>query len=477
MRFLKKRPKKNKKEQAPIQPERSKDPNQVINMNDAGSDISIDDLKDKTILHSRLKVGAHKGIEVYTIALASCVALFLGGYGVSWVQGYGYETKQAELTTPIGNKNNSESLSFSKDTNATVTLQPLVRTKDNHVCYVPFSISNMNKLSYEANDYRLYITPTIKYHSIQHFKASLIMFGSTGNAVIKLESSQPIEANTVQVALISNKNLKAGEENTEDNDVNQNDGGANTMQKLESKYNMLTFTTNPGAQKNVRSTRLPDGATWKQVYNACFADAQRSQYKSDIQHQKKLIVQYKKTANNFRGRLEQLGYDVPKNPDFWNDDWRPYNAVNTDTGMMKNGMQATAALANNSNEQQGNEQDSPDAKQLNSMPTYLNNKRLGKNAMQTADAQIQAGNNQGNNGDGNNNNDAAQQATNNSDPLTMWNTLKGQWQNILECKQQIYVYDNYGLYKINNSVKQDALSGVSVQSQKHVKVKTRAGGL
>lgn len=452
--------------------DRPKDPNKVINMNDAGNDISIDDLKDKTILHSRLKVGAHKGIEVYTVALISCAVLFLGCYATSAIQGYGYETKQAELTTPIGNSSDAQGLAFSKDTNASVTLQPLVRTKDNHVCYVPFSISNMNKLSNEANDYRLYITPTIRFHSIQKFKASLIMFGSTGNAVIKLESSEPIEANTVQVALISNKNLKAGEETSEDNDVNNNDGGSNTMQKLESKYNMLTFTTNPGAKKNVRSTRLPDGATWKQVYNACFADAQRSTYEKDIAHQKSLISQYKKTANNFRGRLEQLGYDVPANPDFWNDSWRPYNTVNVNTGMMKNGVQATAALANNSNEQAGNEQDSPDAKQLNSLPTYLNNKRLGKNAMQTADAQIQAGN--ANNG--NNNNNAQGQAANNSDPLTMWNTLKGQWQNILECKQQIYVYDNYGLYKINNAVKQDALSGVSVQSQKHVKVKTEAGG-
>lgn len=425
-------------------------------------DDASDNIEYATSLRNRFRFGQHHGIEVRAAAVGIALVLFVGGYSIATYQGYQYDVKQEELTTPLS----SSDLAFSHDPNATVSLQPLVRSRVGNVVYIPFSIGSMQNLSTSADDYKLYIIPTRRFATLQKFKAELVLFGTTGNACIKLSSDEPIKPQTIQIALISNKNLSATDQSGESNDLQNNTTNQKGLQSLESKYNMVDFSSNPGAERNVREQRIASGATWSDVYNMCFADTQRRAIYNKIDSQKTKIEQYKETANSYRERLEKMGYQVPKNPNFWNDDWRPANTVNIHTGMMKSGIMATDAIANGTvNSNNGSNNSSADVADLNKMPQYLDNPRLGKNAMYNADQEIQ-NNNQNNNNQTNN-----QQQQNNDDPYTMWTTLKNQWQQILNAKQTIYITDHYGLYQINNEMKQNAMSGVSVQSQKHVTIK------
>lgn len=421
-----------------------------VDLRENMSSLDDDTVKSKKSLADIFHISKHKKMEHLTLIFLCATTVFVGSFTTSCVLGYKHDVAVAQQTTSL-----SDQLAFSKTDGASVSLQPLVKSKDGHTAYMPFTVSDMSNLPTNANKYKTIIVPKAK-RSNQKIKAELVVFGSTGNMCLKISSNTKIEPNTLQ-AIIRN-NSKMSNTTTDANDGLNSDFSTNdeTLSQLANKYDILTFAFNPGAIKGggVSKKTVVDDATLSDVYNTCFLSKQRDSIEKDVKHQKQIISQNLAAAKDYRERLETLGYEVPKDPDFIKDDWRPFNTVNPKTGKMKNGSSVSTQNIQNQNS------DSPDAEVLNNLPQFLPNKRLGDNAMQNAANQLNANTNADTNSDNN-------ATANNTDAATIWSNLQNTWTNILSAKQQIYVTDNAQLYNLRQ-LRETVDHSISVSNSKHV---------
>lgn len=417
---------------------------------------SDDDYQKKKTLADIFHISRHKKIEHLTLIFLAASTTFVGSFTASCIMGYKHEAAIAQQTTSLSDK-----LAFSKTDGASVTLKPIVKSKDEHTAYVPFSVSDMSNLPTNANKYKTVIVPKANGDG-QKLKAELVVFGATGNMCIKISSNSKIEPSTLQAVIRDNSKMSNSASGSDDQLNSEFETNDATLEQLANQYDILTFAFNPGATKGggVSKKTVTDDASLYDVYDTCFLSKQRDTIKKDIKHQKQIINQNLAAAKDYRERLEALGYEVPKDPDFVKNDWRPFNTVDPKTGKMKDGSNVSTQNIQNQNS------DSPDAQALDNLPQYLPNKRLGNNAMQNATNQMT------NDTDVNDNSTA----TNNTDAATIWSNLQNTWTNVLSAKQQIYVTDNaqlYNLKQLGDSVEQS----ISVSNSKHAIVSDGKKGL
>lgn len=422
---------------------------QSVNDNLAGNVLTSDDLNAvKKSWLDRFNISRHKKIEHRTVLFCAATVLFVGCFGTAYYKGYQRDVQIANQTTPL-----STQLNFSKTSNAQVKLQPLLKSQDGKTVYIPFSISTMENLSQSANNYRLYVMPVSKGEVLPKMKAQLVLFSYSGYGLIRLECNTKFEPQTMQMVIENTYHMASNSDN--DGMANVSDIGNEKLQQLGQKRDIVVFSTNPGATNNVMKKRVDNEATWNQVYNICFGDAQIKQVEKSNQKLKNDIQSQLNTAKTYAQRLEVAGYDVPKAPDFVKDDWRPYNEINPDTGKFKNGTKAGAEAVSNATQNMNN----PDAQYYQNLPQYLDNRKYGKNQMQDQQNQIQ----------GQTTNESGQQNNNTGNAVQQWSQLKQAWGNILSDKQKLYIANNYRLYNLKTD--QDTnLQGLSIQSPKHVEI-------
>lgn len=411
--------------------------------------------------HDRLRWSSkrrHQQIEHTAVMFGCATLLLVAGTGISGYHAHEYNVHQAETVTTYGTQ-----LAFSKTSGPVLTLQRPVATANGTRVYLPFLISGMHDvLSTNANHYHLYVMPAFSKW-LQPIDARVVLFGNTGAGCIEISAAEKIEPQPLWFILRNNDKLTNSQQ---DDDIMATniDSSGNGLSAVTSRYDALAFKANPGA-KNVRCDKnLAAGSSYMSVYNQVFADKERRQVHQAIHKDNEAIALNLRKANECVQRLQRAGYEVPAAPAYTKKDWRPFNAVNIKTGMMKNGVyclnsNATTATATNNDNGDNNDPD------VVNFPPTLKNKRLGDNAMNDANNanNVNAGNNDT---DANNTFNAVQ---NNDDALNTWQSLQTAWNNVLSNKQDIYVTQYTQLYSINQQVSNLA-GNISVQSPKHVSI-------
>lgn len=337
-------------------------------------------------------------------------------------------------------------LSFSKTSTPQLTLHRPITNKSRTLMYIPITISdNEQQLSTNANHYTMVVRPTVKNINYK-LKANYIIFGTTGDTAIRLESNKPMKPNTLMIILRNNDNLRnAGTNNADNNTEADTDQLTNTnapidLTALGQKNDITAFNVNPAAKNVTINNKIDNANTGDKLYHVIYSTDQINKVKKKIAKEQHHIKDDLKLANELTEQLTNDGYKVPTPPAYTKADWRPYNTVDPKTGDIKNGgnvLSTNTSAENNSNQ-------NPDS---TSFPTTLPNKQYGDNAM----------------------NNQAAQGNSQTTPLTLWQNLQSTWQDILTTKQDIYVTQNAKIFMINYATKQQN-DAYSVQKAKHVHV-------
>lgn len=428
-------------------------------------DILRDDAKPKALNawqkgFETLRFDKHRRLErriVYTGA-----AFFVLILGVGW--SHHHKVHEDYLQSQKLTTFNS-AVSFSQTSSVTMTLQKLHISKDGKTAFVPFTFSNLDSISANANNYYVIVLPASG--KLQYYPSGqLIFFGTSGRGVIELHNEGGFQSQPLKVLIRNDKNL-SGSDNDANSDIS--DSSNSVIAAVEAKYDMLDFTINPGgsdAQKSKVDVNSSNNPT--ELYNALFASQDIDKINQANKSNEKQIAHDKALITEYRQRLTTMGFKVPDDPKWMNDNWKPYDYIQDDgvpynlrgkrtaEQALQSAIDGTS-LVNNNNDSSTD----PDAV---SFPGVL--KRADGTTTDdysTANAPV-GGNGTTNSGTG------ADSINGNSDsPATLWANLQSTWQDVKTAKRNIYSTNAATLFQIKAfGLQQQQLA--SIGSKKHFKV-------
>lgn len=382
----------------------------------------------------------HHGIERYTIGFALAISLLTSGFVVSQVN---FNHLQYEELMKVDGAGSTAT--FSKTKNVILTLGKMRLSSNRKTAYVPFTFSTTDNVGIHAKDYRFYVTDASKKPMKYKVRGNFIMYGTTGRGVLVLQSPTRIVNEPLVLFIINQKHVQTINNNDEDNTM----ANASTDDVNFGKYDVAPFKINPGAIDVQQHRRVDtDPTDLIAVYEQLFGSGDISQIHKRIESDKKAIRKNQEAASALRERLEDAGYEVPKNPDCLKNSWRPGDTINIKTGKTADGHNAlTYSVSDNSNADKLTKLD-PN----NDYPNTLKN----KDGTTTSDA---AKSNSGNtNADvsssstsSNTSSNAANQIGGTAtDPGQQWQQLVQAWETIFELKRDIYVTQYQQLYRIRH---------------------------
>lgn len=406
-----------------------------------------------------LKLDKHKRLERRIIFTGCAIFILLSGTGIAHhhkaVEDY---LESQQLTTY-----NSQ-VSFSKSTSVEMTLQKLKVSNDGKTAFIPFTFSNLDSISADANNYYVIVLPTagkLQYYPSGQF----ILFGTSGRGVIELHNEGGFKSQPLRILLRNDKNLSGSDDDANSDIVDESNSA---IAAVENKYDMLDFTINPGGSDastvNVGSSNTPT-----ELYNALFGSADVNKIQKDNKTAQKQINTDKARAAEYRQRLTAEGFNVPADPKWMADDWKPYDWVQ-DNGVPYNlrnkltpQQQYQSAADGNLNAPTNDADDTdPDSVKF---PDTL--KRADGSTTNQSGSIAAPGST---NGDSAGNNNAAQQINGSSDsPADTWSSLQDVWNDVHQQKRRIYSVNALTLFQIKvfgDQQKQLA----SVGSKSHFKV-------
>lgn len=433
--------------------------NRGTSHDDKADDALRDNVQEKSssaikTFYETLRFNRHKKLERRIVYTGAALFVLLLGMGVSWHHKSYVEYLESQRLTTY-----NTDVSFSKSSSVSMQLSDLKLSKDKKTVFIPFTFSNLDSISSDANNYYVIVLPTngaLQYYPSGQF----ILFGTSGRGVITLHNETGFPNQPLRILIRNDKNLGMS-----DDDANSDiDDSSNTLiAALESKYDMLDFTVNPGAthRKKNSSVDVDSSNTPTQLYDALFGTVDNKIIDGYDKDARKAISTDIKQAAEYRQRLETEGFKVPNDPAWMSDTWKPYDWVQDD-GVpynMRNKLTADAqkqkALDGTLN-QASNSDLGPDAV---TFPGSL--KRADGST--TDDSAAGAGAEAGTGGDTTINGSSIA-------PSTTWSNLQNVWNDVLTQKRTIYVVDAMTRYRIKvfgDQQKQLA----SVGSKSHFNVK------
>lgn len=376
----------------------------------------------------------HHGIERYTIGLALAVSLLTGGFVVSQVNFHHLQYEELMKVDGAGSTTN-----FSKTKGVVLTLGRMRLSSNRKTAYVPITFSSTDSVGIKAKDYRFYVTDSSKKPMKYKVRGNFIMYGTTGRGVLVLQSPTRIVNEPLVLFIINQKHVQTIDENNEDNTM----ANASGDQFNFGRFDVAPFKINPGAIEVQQHRRVDtDPTDLIAVYEQMFGSGDISKIQKRIESDKKTIRKNEEAAAALRERLEDAGYEVPKNPDCMKNSWRPSDMINLKTGRTMDGKHS--ALSYNP------EGDVTNLDPGNKYPKTLKNK--DGSTMDDATRQSQSESDDSSsvsnaNASSNANNQIGGTAT---DPIQQWQQLQQTWQNVFAAKRDIYVTRYQQLYSVRH---------------------------
>ncbi len=378
-------------------------------------------------LQVKFKYSKHRVIERKIRAFVIAAALLFSGMAMSVIEGHFKNLEKAKETTPYGT-----SISFSK-TNAKLTYDKPMISKDFKTAYIPFSINDMGELSTNSNDYKLFIqaeSGELTYSPTGQF----VLFGETGRGAIILHSSMKIKNQPVRIYIRNDKNLSKEKRVSDVESTSKN-----ALTQARNKYDILFFTVNP----NANDIPISEDLSTKEInvttlYKTLFANNEVTAIKDAIKEDVEEIEHQKQRVEELRERLKRNGYSVPNNPQTLNDNWKPKNALSIDI---------------DSNLEQGFIKDEVKVKEELSdvaQDNVTSDTEVFDQALKRDDGTLSS--DTVNSGDVSNGNSASE----------MWSELQKTWGTIEKTKKDIYVNQAKKLYNVQRDVdRQNSISSIS----------------
>ena len=382
---------------------------------------------------------SHHVIERQTIVMTASVLLLGSSFIVSTMRKNDLEYAQLMKVDQSGT-----SSSFSKTDSTKITLGKTYLSSDKKTAYIPITFNTLDKTGINANDYKVYVGDATGKKMDAKFDGRLMLYPSKLRGVVVLNSSEKIQNQPLVMFILNMKNVKtlADLESSVDNDgvnaSNSNDTFGN--------YDVAPFKINPGATDVTKRSKINiDSTSLKDVYASIFKTNDESKVESHIKKDQDEIQKNIEVAKELEQRLKLAGYEVPDEPAWMKESWRPYDTIDLKTGKTAKGDDALTYVPASSN------LDSDDVE----FPSTLNNQ------------------------DGTNTNDASMQSSESSDsersdndetstPSSQWSDLIRAWRNVKELKRDIYVNQYKLLYKYRTD-ERSVLKQASISSSKNFK--------
>lgn len=400
--------------------------------------------------YDTLRFNKHKKLERRIVYTGAALFVLLLGMGVSWHHKSYVEYLQAQRLTTY-----DTDVAFSKSSGVSMQLSNLKLSKDGKTVFIPFTFSNLDSISSDANNYSIIVLPTdgnLKYYPSGQF----ILFGTSGRGVITLHNETGFPSEPLRILIRNDKDLGMS-----DSDANGDidDSSDSLIQALETKYDMLDFTINPGAvnKKKHPVVDVDSSNTPTQLYDVLFGAEDNKIIDKNDSDARKAISNDIKQAGEYRQRLQTEGFKVPNDPAWIADNWKPYDWVQDD-GVPYNmrtkltaDQQKQRALDGTLQTPSGSDS-GPDAVNF---PGALKRSDGSTTDDGAAGAGVSGGN-------GINGSSIA--------PSTTWSNLQNVWNDVLSQKRTIYTVDAMSRYQIKvfgDQQKQLA----SVGSKNHFTVK------
>lgn len=368
----------------------------------------------------------HRKIERWGMRFTIAVSLLCVFTLTSMVHAHREQVRQEMMVNSVGT-----TVNFSKSP-ASFTLKKTVMSKDGKWAFIPFNFSNIKRLPHNPNDYQVLVQAKGSSHATLSYKpiTRLVLFGSSGKGIIVMYSASGIQNQPLTMYMINLKNLSKGDSGdyttSDTSNASTSDIG---LAQLGRKYDILSFSVNPGAE-NVRKGKRTDATLSDKggLYMAVFGGVSESSVNRVINRDNKKIKNTYGLVNEDRSKLQAMGYEVPDDPAWMKDDWRPFDAVDLNTGKSKDGKSALDIAT-------GNTSDTTDDKDAVKFPATL--KGHGSVQMKSADSN-----------DGNNSDDGTSPNGGIDDGSQFWQDLQSQWNKVHDLKRDIYVTQYAKLYEI-----------------------------
>lgn len=350
------------------------------------------------------------------------LSLMTATVGYAEVHHHNQVVRQEMTVNPSGTQ-----VKFSK-AGATFTLNKAVLSHDGKWAFIPFKISDMTYLPNNPAKYQVLIQAKGNKHTRLAYKPvmRLILFGSTGKGAIAIYSATKIQNQPVNFYLI---NLKQLAQSSDSSSISSDTLGASNsdagMKALSHKYDLISFSANPGAAQVQKAKRTDASLDNKgMLYMSLFGGRSDAGIRAAIKKDQKTIAQQKDMIAEDKSKLTQMGFDVPNDPAWMKDDWRPFDVVNAETGKTKTGKNADDYLSD-ANQSGTASKDKDDV----DFPDTLTSKR-GIKMNADGDNSNTKGNPQG------------QQAS------ALWQDLQSRWESVHKAKRDIWVNQQSNLYDI-----------------------------
>ncbi|MGC6586663.1 hypothetical protein ACPV3A_17050 [Paenibacillus sp. Dod16] len=261
-----------------------------------------------TRMRDRFKLGPHHRMERFTVTLSATIVFLLLFSGLSLAQDRSNAARQVSVQAKY-----TESFIFSLS-GQKMFVEGVFGDSNHTDVMVLLRLQDPKGMSVDASNYQLFITGLDKSMNSGP-KTTFSMFGSTGYAIVRFQSDEPIPKRILDVTIRANEQLSAQGESKSSGDKNNTDGSF-------AKYDQGRFYVNPGAENiKILDWLNPGEKNPTKLYTALVAEAKDDQIREQIKKQTSEMKNLLNRAKEYTNRLVAAGYEAPKTPWFVEGDY------------------------------------------------------------------------------------------------------------------------------------------------------------
>lgn len=395
-----------------------------------------------------LKLNRHHKIQRWLLYYVLAISLLFAGIIISVNHSNKIHIIQSETLSSYNNDN----IKFSKS-DVSMRLHKIQITDSKKTAFIPFRFSSMDNISTNSNNYSIFIYPIVRGDLKYRAQGQLILFGDTGRGVLVIHSSTKIANQRINVVIENKKNMDT--DKLEDQSAEISQDAAQGIDKIQKKFDALTFKINPAARNTKVVKNLSDGSnTVINLYKYFFADPEIKKIHLKQEKDKKKIKIQENKAHDLAFRLKSRGYRVPDEPVFMKDNWRPFDATDEKGNLLNTTPANLLRIKRMKNPDYSQAQNDPDTPNY---PSILTNEDGS-----TTDDSL---NNNYNNNDSDNDNDSDNKKYSDSET---WQNLQSTWDEVHSLKRDLYVKKVNKIVLINKNTNYQN-NEASIGSIKHFK--------
>ncbi|MCL6663445.1 hypothetical protein [Paenibacillus amylolyticus] len=256
----------------------------------------------------RFKLGPHHRMERFTIMVSATLAFLLLFSGLSLAKDRANVATQTSVQARY-----TERFAFSLS-GQNMYVDGVFGDKNHTDVMVLLRLQDPKGMSVDASNYQLFITG-LNESMDSGPKTTFSMFGSTGYALLRFQSDEPISKQILDVTIRANEQLSAQAGTGTSGDKENTDGSF-------AKYDQGRFYVNPGADNiTTLDWLVPGEKNPTKLYTALVAEAKDVQIREQLKAQVSEMGNLLNRAKEYTNRLVGAGYEAPKTPWFVDGDY------------------------------------------------------------------------------------------------------------------------------------------------------------